>query len=183
MTLRVLVVSTMVGALALAAPVAVQPAMLNGTWIEESGGPAPWGSRITTVHDPTRFTVIRPDGPPRSYALGGVPTETPLDPTPCSTSSRRAQADERDGTIVITESIVTRRRAPCLFGDDEEDSGPRGHGTVATRTYVTLATITVVSRRGERLVVEMTRQGPAGPVTSTNFYARDPKKQGPFTRS
>jgi hypothetical protein len=158
-----------------ALPASAQTSPLSGTWSEEAVvGPArpPWGARFSTMHDHSRFTVVSPAGV-STYTLDGTPSDTQLALTSCFSTVRRTVAVERRGEIVITESIVTsgrsnpRAHAPCLFDDSEE---PRitapgaGHGGVA------LDVVIVISRQGDRLVVELTRRGAQGPVSTRAVY-------------
>jgi hypothetical protein len=55
--------------------------------------------------------------------------------------------------------------------DDEEEPGVAA-GSLA-RSGAVLDTVTVVSRRGDHLVVDVTRRGSAGPVIMTTTYRRD----------
>ena len=165
-----------------ARPMASQTSPLSGAWTEVSApgsGRSAWGSRFTSRHDTERFTVIGPDGM-RSYALDGTTMETALAWSPCSSTLRRTHAEDRNGQIVITESIVTNpngsRRAhgsPCLMIDDEQQPGPSGYSVV--RPTVALDTVTVVSRKSDQLLIEVTRRGPSGSVTTTSVYKPDSK--------
>ena len=158
---------------------ATQTSSLSGAWTEESasGSRRPtWGSPFRTIHDATRFTVIGPQGF-RTYTLDGIAVDTPLASASCSSTLRRTKAEVRSGQIVITESIVSRpiggrghAHSPCLFDDAEE---PGVSLSVPARATVTLERVTVVSRKGDRLMVEVTQQGSAGPVTTTDVYRPD----------
>ena len=159
-----------------------QASPLTGAWIEASASgtarPA-WGSRFTTTHDTNRFTVVSPDRT-SSYALDGTAVDTPLAWTSCASTARRTRAEYQNGQIVITESIVTTRtktnlgHAPCVTPDDEEQAGPSIAGML--RPTVALETITVVSRKGDLLVIEVTRRGAsAGLVTTTTAYQPESK--------
>lgn len=158
-------------AVALDASPVRQASPLSGTWAEESvlgPGRPPWGSRFTTAHDGARFAVVGAETV-SSYLLDGRPRDRYVDLSACSSTVRRTVADERRGQIVITESIVASHRnaprahASCLFDDSDEpdlaDAGPPRRGAA-------LDTVIVVSREGDRLIVEMTTAGAQGPVTT-----------------
>ncbi len=158
---------------------ATQTSSLSGAWTEEfvSGSRRPtWGSPFRTIHDAARFTVIGPEGF-KTYPLDGTAVDTPLASASCSSTLRRTKAEARRGQIVITESIVSRpiggrghAHSPCLFDDAEE---PGVSLSAPARATVTLERVTVVSRKGDRLMVEVTQQGPVGPVTTTDVYRPD----------
>ena len=162
-------------AAASAVAAAAQTSSLSGTWSEDVVvGPdrPPWGSRFSTTHDGARFTVVSPDAV-RTYPLDGTPTDRQVALGACTSTVRRTVAEERRGQIVITESLVTRGRSnprahtPCLFDDSEE---PGIAASMAPRGREALDLVIVVSRQGDRLVVELTRRGPQGAATTHAVY-------------
>ena len=94
-------------------PAVAQTLPLSGTWSEEVAlgtDRPPWGSRFTTIHDGSRFTVIGPDGV-STFVLGGTARDTQVAMSSCSSTLRRIEANLRGGEVIITESIVTRSGA------------------------------------------------------------------------
>jgi hypothetical protein len=151
---------------------------LSGQWTSESTvnlglGIGSWGTTIQIRQTDDGISVQPASGKAQQYKLDGSETAEVIYVNGCVNRTRITKAVATRDTVTITTWMVFK--SSCVHGEVDDEpliSGPGPIEVREVRGLRKLESITLLSRQGSALMVDSTRSGPDGPVSTSATYRR-----------